>query len=79
MMMSDCTEYISQAHGDMKCSNCEHFVSHEDGCSGNSMKELSNLPRLKDGNVHVKPAAWCKFYDVDLAKFQGEPTYAANA
>lgn len=57
------TQYTSRKAGDEHCKNCEHFVASENGCNGPKMKELSKRPKLKDGNVHVAPNSWCKFWE----------------
>jgi hypothetical protein len=57
------TGYVSRKAGAEHCANCEHFVEAESGCNGPKMKELSERPRLNDGNVKVSPTAWCKFWE----------------
>jgi hypothetical protein len=49
-------------HKDERCQNCSHFEKPNE-CSGPKMIELSDRPKLPDGNVHVSPFAWCRFYE----------------
>ena len=45
------------------CANCEHFKRKESGCDGPKMKELSQRPRLNNGDVKVTANAVCKFWE----------------
>lgn len=58
------TGYQSHAPGTKEhCFNCEHFVKSESGCNGPKMKELSQRPRLENGDVKVHAVATCRFWE----------------
>ena len=45
-----------------RCSLCRRFESDESACNGEGMRELSERPRLEDGDVIVSPQGWCRFF-----------------
>jgi hypothetical protein len=58
------TGYQSHNPGSNKhCFNCKYFVKSENGCKGPHMKELSERPKLPNGDVKVHPVAVCKFWE----------------
>jgi len=57
------TGYVDHKPGREHCFNCEHFVRAESGCNGPKMKELSERPKLANGDVKVHPIAWCRFWE----------------
>jgi hypothetical protein len=58
------TGYQSHHPGSSEhCFNCEHFKREESGCDGPKMKELSERPRLPNGDVKVHAVAYCKFWE----------------
>lgn len=57
------TGYQSHNPGSSEhCFSCLHFRREESGCDGPKMKELSERPRLPNGDVKVHAVAYCKFF-----------------
>jgi len=44
------------------CFNCIAFRKDESGCAGPKMKELSERPRLPNGDVKVHAVSYCNFW-----------------
>lgn len=60
------TDYVDYKPGGSKhCFNCEHFIKESNSCDGPKMKELSQRPKLSNGNVKVHPVGLCKFWEKD--------------
>ena len=60
------TGYQSHHPGSSEhCFNCSEFNKEESGCTGEKMKELSQRPRLENGDVKVHAVAYCKFWKKD--------------
>jgi hypothetical protein len=58
------TSYMSHKPGSSEhCFNCHHFVKAESGCNGPKMRELSERPKLPNGDVKVHSVSWCKFWE----------------
>jgi hypothetical protein len=58
------TGYMSHHPGSSEhCFNCINFVKEENGCKGPKMKELSERPKLPNGDVKVHPVAYCRFWE----------------
>ena len=58
------TDYVDYKPGGSKhCFNCEHFDKTNNSCDGPKMKELSQRPRLANGDVKVHPVGLCKFWE----------------
>jgi hypothetical protein len=58
------TSYMSHKPGSNEhCFSCEYFRKEESGCTGPKMKELSEQPRLPNGDVKVHPVSWCRFWE----------------
>ena len=57
------TGYQGPKDGPFRCSNCEYFNAATDGCSGENMKKMSELPRLPSGDVEVDPQGCCVYFE----------------
>ena len=57
------TGYVPHKPGSEHCFSCEHFVKSESGCNGPKMKELSQQPKLENGDVKAHAVAWCRFWE----------------
>jgi hypothetical protein len=57
------TGYVPHKPGSEHCFSCEHFKREESGCDGPKMKQLSERPKLTNGDVKVHAVAWCRFWE----------------
>lgn len=49
--------------GEFECENCHFFDAKAGACNQETMKALSNQPRLADGRVMVEAEDCCEYVD----------------
>jgi hypothetical protein len=57
------TGYQDPKAGPFRCSNCKYFNASTDGCSGKSMKKLSQRKKLPSGDVLVDANGHCVYFE----------------